>query len=165
MLRKVIIKDTLFCYLFNPCVKGDLVEPSDALTVMLNQKWLFVMEQFTVKRWLVLDKLLTKSSQNILHNEAAAVSATHSQCHIFFMVCSVKQHGFSKFKLSHSGQCCGWSWFLKIKNIKVSYERKWSIWQESAKQNQYFVSRNWVVHLLTAKISLILATHLSDTVK
>lgn len=38
MLRKAIVKETLFCYLFNLCVRGDLVDPSDTFTIMLNQK-------------------------------------------------------------------------------------------------------------------------------
>lgn len=75
------------------------------------------MEQFTGKNWLVLDKLLTEISQNMSHNEVAAVSATHSWCLIFFTVYSVKQHGFSKFKLSHSGPCSGLVRFVKIKAI------------------------------------------------
>lgn len=64
------------------------------------------MEQFTGKRWLVLEKLLTKKSQSSLHDEAAATSASHGATRFSWDV-QLKQHGFSKFKLYNSGQCSG----------------------------------------------------------
>lgn len=123
----------LFCYLFNSCVRRDLVGHSGTFSIILNRKWQFVMEKFTEKRCAALDKLLTERSQNILHDEVAAASATHFWCHNFLIVCLVvKQCGFSKFKLSRSEQHSGYIRYLKIKTIKVSYEKKWSIWGESA---------------------------------
>lgn len=93
ILRKVI-KETLFCYIFNLCVRRDLMDSSYTCTLMLNQKWLCVTEQFTRKRWLVPYKLQTENSQNMLHNEVAAVSETYSWCHIFSCYAQLKNTDF-----------------------------------------------------------------------